>query len=122
MPKLLRLSSLLLLLVAAGCNKPSLREQVAKPQVGDVYVVQFQPQGGPDKRYFFYHVFRATPDSAYLHPASQESADANADLRQPQFQASTNTMVYTRAELAELLTEQPGDVSKARLIEVRRAQ
>ncbi|GAA3944821.1 hypothetical protein [Hymenobacter algoricola] len=143
MPKLLPLSSVLCMLLATGCDqsKPAgqqqaaavpaapapdsaaaqLRAQVADPKVGDVYVVQFQPPGTAQKRYFFYHLFRATPDSAYLHPARKDAADANADLTQPDFQASANTMVYTRAELAELLREQPGDVNKARLVQVRRA-
>ncbi|RYU82175.1 hypothetical protein [Hymenobacter persicinus] len=121
MSKLLPLTALLLLLGAAGCNKPSLREQVANPRVGDVYVVQFQPPGTTEKRYFFYHVFRATPDSAYLHPASKDAATADADLSQPEFQPSANTMLYTKAQLAELLQEQAGDVNHAQLVQVRRA-
>ncbi|SHJ05152.1 hypothetical protein SAMN02745146_2124 [Hymenobacter daecheongensis DSM 21074] len=143
MRHLLPLSSALFLLLAAGCNKSkpdggqeqaapasaaapdsaaALRAQVAAPQAGDVYVVQFQPPGAAQRRYFFYHVFRVTPDSAYLHPARKDAADAAADLAQPDFQASANTMAYSRAELAELLQEQPGDVNKARLVQVRRAQ
>ncbi|GAA4018047.1 hypothetical protein GCM10022408_34680 [Hymenobacter fastidiosus] len=141
MLKTLFLPSVLILLLAVGCNKATpaeqqglgdtpaavvvdsavgrLRAQVAKPRVGDVYVVQFQPGGAAARRYFFYHVFRATPDSAYLHPAGKDAATAAADLTRPEFQPSANVMVYTLAELLELLQEQPGDVNKARLIQVR---
>jgi hypothetical protein len=132
-----------LLLAAAGCNQPkpaeqpgspaaaadsvvdsaaALREQVSRPRVGDVYVVQFQRAGTAAPRYFFYHVFRATPDSAYLHPAGQDAATPDADLTQPALQPSTNTMLYSKAELLELLQEQPGDVNHARLVRVRRAE
>ena len=144
MTKLLPLTAILALLLTAGCNQPkpadsepaataspaatpvpadslaALRAQVAEPQAGDVYVVQFQKPGAA-RRYFFYHVFRATADSAYLHPARKDAPSAEADLTQPDFRASDNTMVYTRAELAELLREQPGDVNHARLVRVRRA-
>lgn len=145
MQKTLRLSSVLVLLAAAGCNEPKpagqaaasavsaatpaadpavaqLQQQITNAKAGDVYVVQFQPPGGAAKRYFFYHLFRATPDSFYLHPARKDAPTATADLTQPDYQASAATMVYTRAELTELLHEQPGDVNKARLVQVRRAE
>ena len=142
MLKLPRLPIVFCLLLAAGCNQPKpaeqpaeaaateaavepvadpLREQVSQPRVGDVYVVQFQ-KPGTDRRYFFYHVFRATPDSAYLHPASQDAATPDADLTQPGLRPSANTMLYSKAELLELLQEQPGDVNHARLVRVRRAE
>ncbi|PJJ59155.1 hypothetical protein [Hymenobacter chitinivorans] len=107
---------------AADTAAVRLRERVAHPQVGDVYVVQFQRPDNQTSRYFFYHVFRATPDTAYLHPAYKDAATADADLRQPEFRASDQTMIYTQAELLELLQVQAGDVNKARLVQVRRAQ
>ncbi|WP_375434728.1 hypothetical protein [uncultured Hymenobacter sp.] len=107
------------LLLASSCSD-SVQEQVANPKVGDVYVVQFQPQGTTATRYFFYHLYRITPDSAYLHPARQDSPAADADLRQLAFEPSTNSIAYTRAELTELLQEQPGDITKSRLVQVRR--
>jgi len=141
--KTLRLSFVLVLLAAAGCNEPrpaaqeqatgpagvaadpavaQLQQQVGDAKAGDVYVVQFQPSGGAAKRYFFYHLFRVAPDSFYLHPARKDAPEATADLTQPDYQASAATMVYTRAELTELLHEQPGDVNKAKLVQVRRAE
>ncbi|MCB2377683.1 hypothetical protein LGH70_08830 [Hymenobacter sp. BT635] len=95
---------------------------VANPKVGDVYVIRFQPQGTTDTRYFFYHLFRVTPDSAYLHPARKPAPDAAADLTQPDFQASANTIGYSRGELAGLLQPQAGDVLKTQLVQVRREQ
>jgi hypothetical protein len=106
------------LLLACSCSD-TLQEQVADPKVGDVYVVQFQPQGTTATRYFFYHLYRVTPDSAYLHPARQDSPSAEADLRQLAFEPSPTTIGYTRTELMELLKEQPGDVTKSRLVQVR---
>jgi hypothetical protein len=100
----------------------AVQQQVANPQVGDVFVVQFQPQGSQEMRYFFYHLYRVTSDSAYLHPARKEATDPAADLTQPDFQASGNTIAYTRGELAELLNQQPGDVLKTQLVQVRRGQ
>jgi hypothetical protein len=108
------------LLLACSCSADSVQEQVADPKVGDVYVVQFQPRGTTDTRYFFYHLYRVTPDSAYLHPARQDSPAADADLRQLAFEPSAQTIAYTRAQLAELLQEQPGDLTKSRLVQVRR--
>ncbi|TGE25468.1 hypothetical protein E5K00_09840 [Hymenobacter aquaticus] len=144
MQKTLPSTLLLALLLCGACNSPDsqpaaqepaaapaaavdtaaarLRSQVLHPQVGDVYVVQFQRPNNLGSRYFFYHVFRTAPDSAYLHPAYKDAATADADLSQPEFRASDNTMVYTQAELLELLREQPGDVNKAKLVRVRRAQ
>ncbi|WBA42090.1 hypothetical protein [Hymenobacter canadensis] len=107
-------------LLAACSGSESVQEQVADPQVGDVYVVQFQPQGSPAPRYYFYHLFRVAPDSVYLHPARQDSPSPDADLRQLAFEPTPKTIVYTRAELRELLELQPGDVTKSHLIQVRR--
>lgn len=119
MKKLLYLAILLL----AGCSpsEQDLAEQVANPEVGDVYVVRFRPQDDTTTtRYYFYHVYRVTPDSAYLHPARKEATTAEADLTQPDFQASATTIGYTRPELQELLQLQPHDVLKTQLVEVRR--
>lgn len=88
------------------------------PQQGDVYVVQFQPQGGTETRYFFYQLYRVTPDSVYLHPARTDAATADAAL--PDMFAQDKSLPYTRAEARELLQEQPGDVLHSRLVEVRR--
>lgn len=96
--------------------------RVDNPQVGDVYVVRFQPQSTQEQRYFFYYLYRLTPDSAYLHPARKEATVPTADLSQPDFQASSNTIGYSRDELAGLLQPQAGDVLKTQLIEVRRAE
>ena len=105
-----------------GCSRSeTLEQQVASPRAGDVYVVQFEPAGAA-RSYFFYHLYRSTSDSAYLHPARQPAPDAAADLTQPQYKPSANTIAYTRAELAALLQEQPGDVNHARLVQVRRAE
>jgi hypothetical protein len=110
----------LLPLLAACSRSETVQEQVADPKVGDVYVVQFQPQGSPAPRYYFYHLYRVAPDSVYLHPARQDSPSPDADLRQLAFEPTPKTMVYTRAELRELLQQQPGDVTKSQLIRVRR--
>jgi len=108
------------LLLTGACSTESVEQQVANPKVGDVYVVQFQPEGTTATRYFFYHLYRVTPDSAYLHPARQDSPTAAANLRQLAFEPSATSIGYTRVELAELLKEQPGDFTKSRLIQVRR--
>ncbi|RPD45447.1 hypothetical protein DNI29_18885 [Hymenobacter sediminis] len=100
-----------------GCQ-PSLEEKVQNPQKGDVYVVQFQPQGTTTARYFFYELYRVTPDSVYLHPARTDAA--TADAAAPDMFAQDKSLPYTRAETRELLQEQPGDVLHSRLIEVRR--
>ncbi|UOQ55334.1 hypothetical protein [Hymenobacter cellulosivorans] len=96
--------------------------RVDNPQVGDVYVVRFQPQGTQEQRYFFYHLYRVTPDSAYLHPARKEATDPAADLTQPDFQASSNTIGYSRDELEGLLQIEAGDVLQTQLVEVRRPE
>ncbi|TGE16770.1 hypothetical protein [Hymenobacter elongatus] len=105
---------------AAAAPVSELQAQLADPQVGDVYVVRFQPRDAPQEHYFFYHLYRVGPDSAYLHPARKEASTADADLSQPDFQASDKTIIYTRAELAELQQQQPGDVLKTQLVGVRR--
>jgi hypothetical protein len=116
----LRYFCLLFLPFLSACSDDTVQEKVANPKEGDVYVVQFQPAGTTTTRYFFYHLYRVTPDSAYLHPARQDSPTADADLRQLAFEPLPKTIAYTRAELAELLNEQPGDATKSKLIQVRR--
>ncbi|UOQ74580.1 hypothetical protein [Hymenobacter cellulosilyticus] len=96
--------------------------RVDNPQVGDVLVVQFQPQDTQEQRYFFYHLYRLTPDSAYLHPARKEATDPAADLSQPDFQASSTSIAYTRDELSDLLKPQTGDVLKTQVVQVRRPE
>lgn len=120
MSPIIRRLCLLFLPLLSACSNETVQEKVANPQVGDVYVVQFQPAGTTSTRYFFYHLYRVTPDSAYLHPARQDSPTADADLRQLAFEPLPKSIPYTRAELVELLNEQPGDLSKSKLIEVRR--
>ncbi|GGG36891.1 hypothetical protein [Hymenobacter glacieicola] len=120
MQQLLRLGSAGILVALLTACQPSLEEKVRNPQQGDVYVVQFQPQGAPATRYFFYQLYRATPDSVYLHPARQDAASPD-EAAQATFAPEKN-LPYTRAEALELLREQPGDVLHSRLIEVRRGK
>ena len=120
MPTVIRNLCLLFLPFLSACSDDTVQGKVNNPQVGDVYVVQFQPAGTTTTRYFFYHLYRVTPDSAYLHPARQDSPTADADLRQLAFEPLPKSIPYTRAELVELLKEQPGDLSKSKLIQVRR--
>lgn len=119
MQKIFRLLALAPLLAACFDSK-SVEEQIADPEVGDVYVVQFQPAGTTATRYFFYHLYRVAPDSVYLHPACTDSPTPDADLRQLSFEPTPTTIAYTRAELRELLQQQPGDATKSQLIRVRR--
>ncbi|QNH61350.1 hypothetical protein [Hymenobacter sediminicola] len=120
MQKTLRRLAFVPLLLAACSRSESVQEQIADPKVGDVYVVQFQPRGTTTARYFFYHLYRVAPDSVYLHPARTDSPTPDADLRQLSFEPTPTTIAYTRAELRELLQQQPGDVTKSQLIRVRR--
>lgn len=97
----------------------ALAAQLQNPQVGDVYVVQFQPRNTTEQRYFFYQVFAVRPNEVDIHPAKKEVSDSQADSSAPAFY-SADKMTYTRAEALELLQEQPGDVLHTRLIAVRR--
>ncbi|SNC67267.1 hypothetical protein SAMN06265337_1893 [Hymenobacter gelipurpurascens] len=97
----------------------ALTAQLQNPQVGDVYVVQFQPRNTTEQRYYFYQVFAVRPNEIDLHPAKKEVAGPQADSNAPDFY-STDKMTYTRAEALELLQEQPGDVLHSRLIAVQR--
>lgn len=119
MQQIIRVCSVWLLgaFLLIGCQ-PSLEEKVQNPQQGDVYVVRFQPQGDTTTRYFFYQLYRLTPDSVYLHPARTDAATSDAAL--PNMFAQEKSLPYTRAETRELLQEQPGDALHTRLIEVRR--
>ena len=121
MQRVLHLLAFAPLLLAACSRSESVQEQIMNPKVGDVYVVQFQPQGDSTTRYFFYHLYRATPDSVYLHPARKDSPSPDADLHQLSFEPSAVTIAYTHAQLRELLQEQPGDVTRSKLIKVRRS-
>ncbi|MBX0292004.1 hypothetical protein K3G63_16250 [Hymenobacter sp. HSC-4F20] len=101
----------------ATAETPEMR--LRAPRVGDVYVVQFQPRGTQQQRYYFYQVHAVRPDAVDLHPARQEATTPQAAISAPGFFAE-NSMTYTRAEALELLQEQPGDVQHTRLIAVRR--
>jgi hypothetical protein len=106
-----------------ACQKRASTEPQAylgEPKVGDVYVVRFKPVGDTVSRYYFYKLYRVTPDSALFHPARKESEKADADVKGADFFADTQTLAYTRKELPDLLKEQPGDVLKTRLVGIRR--
>jgi hypothetical protein len=93
---------------------------LGEPKVGDVYVVRFKPEGDTVSRYYFYKLYRVTPDSALFHPARKESDKADTDVKGADFFADTQILAYTRKELPDLLKEQPGDVLKTRLVGIRR--
>ena len=105
-----------------SCQKRTTDPQayLGEPKIGDVYVVQFQPEGSTGTRYYFYKLYRVTADSALFHPARKESAKADADVSGADFFATTQTNAYTRKELPDLLKEQPGDALKTRLVGIRR--
>lgn len=106
------------LLVLSAC-RPDVQELVQQPQVGDVYVVQFQPPGSPKPQFYLYRVQTVRPDAVDLTAARQPVPELPAAPPAPA-SFSTATETYTRAEARELLHEQPGDVNHARLIEVLR--
>ena len=112
-----KLLCLALLLAACARQEEPVEKLVADPRVGDVYVVRFRPQNDTTAtRYYFYHVFRVTPDSAYLRPARKEATSADADLTQPDFQPGATTIGYTRPELQELLQLQFCDALETPLV------
>ncbi|RSK36156.1 hypothetical protein [Hymenobacter metallilatus] len=112
------LGNLLLVALLTAC-RPNVQELVQQPQVGDVYVVQFQPAGRPEPRFFLYQVKNVRPDAVDLVAARQESAEAEVDTSQPGF-FSDKVLTYTRAEALELLQEQPNDSQHTKLVEVKR--
>ena len=103
----------------AAC-RPDVQELVQQPQVGDVYVVQFQPPGSPQPQFYVYRVQAVRPDAVDLAAARQPVAELPTAPPAAATFSTTTTETYTRAEARELLHEQPGDVNHARLIEVLR--
>jgi len=99
--------------------RPNTQELVQQPQVGDVYVVQFQPPGSPKPQFYLYRVQTVRPDAVDLTAARQPVVEVPSALPAAAT-FSTTTDTYTRAEALELLHEQPGDVNHARLVEVMR--
>lgn len=97
----------------------ALTRRLRQPRSGDVYVVEYYPAGGSERRYFFYQVQVVQPESVQLLPARQEATDAAADVSAAGF-FTNKPMTYTRAEALELTQEQPGDVQHTRLVQVRR--
>ncbi|AHJ96538.1 hypothetical protein [Hymenobacter swuensis] len=107
------------MLLLAAC-RPDVQELVQQPQVGDVYVVQFQPPGSPQPQFYVYRVQTVRPDAVDLAAARQPLPAPPTTPPAPAIFSTTITETYTRAEARELLHEQPGDVNHARLIEVLR--
>lgn len=107
-----------------ACQKRTTDPQayLSDPKVGDVYVVSFQPEGSTDTRYYFYKLYRVTPDSALFYPARKQVTKADTTISGDDFFATTQTLAYTRKELTELLQEQPGDVLKTKLTGIRREE
>ncbi|RSK48280.1 hypothetical protein [Hymenobacter rigui] len=112
------LGSCLLAALLTAC-RPNVQELVKQPQVGDVYVVQFQSPGSAKPQFYLYRVQRVRPDAVELAAARQPVTEPPATLPAPGT-FSTTIETYSRAEALELLHEQPGDVNHARLIEVMR--
>ncbi|UOQ76284.1 hypothetical protein MUN84_17160 [Hymenobacter sp. 5516J-16] len=65
----------------ATAETPEMR--LRTPQVGDVYVVQFQPRDTQQQRYYFYQVYAVHPEAVDLHPARQEAINPEADVSAP---------------------------------------
>jgi hypothetical protein len=97
-------------------------EYLANPQVGDVLVVRFVPEGGPAEQFYFYQVYRLGGDTVYTHPARQPAAAADADASRPDIFAPEATRAYTRRELQEYRQESPADPQHSRLVRVRRGE
>ncbi|GAB2959457.1 hypothetical protein GCM10027048_28570 [Hymenobacter coalescens] len=96
-------------------------EYLSNPQVGDVLVVRFVPEGGTAEQFYFYQVFRLGGDTVYTHPARQPAASADADASRPDVFAPEAIRAYTRRELLEYQRESPADPQHSRLVRVRRA-
>ncbi|MDU0371754.1 hypothetical protein ACFPAF_15230 [Hymenobacter endophyticus] len=108
------------MLVLAACrSNVNVQELVQQPQVGDVYVVQFQPPGTAKPQFYLYRVQTVRPDAVDLAAARQPVPELPTAPPAPA-SFSTTLETYTRAEALELLHEQPGDINHARLVEVLR--
>ncbi|WP_400191881.1 hypothetical protein [Hymenobacter sp. B81] len=93
---------------------------LADLRVGDVLVVRFFPEGGSTPQFYFYQVFRLTPDSVLTHPALEPALSAEADVRRPSVFAPQAVRAYTRAELLAFQREDPLDPQHSRLVKVVR--
>ncbi|MET4106793.1 hypothetical protein [Hymenobacter sp. UYP22] len=108
-----------MLLLAACRPNVNVQELVQHPQVGDVYVVQFQPPGTAKPQFYLYRVQTVRPDAVDIAAARQPVPELPTAAPVPA-SFSTTLETYTRAQALELLHEQPGDVNHARLVEVLR--
>ena len=95
-------------------------EYLAKPQVNDVLVVRFVPEGSQAEQFYFYQVFRLGGDTVYTHPARQPVTSAAADASRPDTYAPEATRAFTRQELLDFRQESPADPQHSRLVQVRR--
>ncbi|GAB3839305.1 hypothetical protein [Hymenobacter jeollabukensis] len=95
-------------------------EYLANPQLGDVLVVRFVPEGSAAEQFYFYQVYKLGGDTVYTHPARQPVAAPDADASRPDIFAPEATRAYTRRELAEYQQESPSDPLHSRLVRVRR--
>lgn len=93
---------------------------LADPQVNDVLVVRFVPEGSQAEQFYFYQVFRLGGDTVYTHPARQPVASADADASRPDTYAPEATRAFTKKELQEFRQESPADPQHSRLVRVRR--
>jgi hypothetical protein len=107
-------------LLLSACQQDRTQEYLAEPKVGDVLVVQFNPNGAQEKRYYLYRVRQVTPDSVYLNPAAQDVASPDADVKAPGTFVGLALRSYSRAELPTLLKEDPSDIQHSKLVKVRR--
>lgn len=95
-------------------------EYLASPQVGDVLVVRFVPEGSTTEQFYFYQVFGLEGDQVHTHPARQPVARMDADVSQPGMFATDATRSYTLRELQEYQREDPNDKIHSRLVRVIR--
>lgn len=95
-------------------------EYLAAPQVNDVLVVRFVPEGTTAEQFYFYQVFRLGGDTVYTHPARQPVPTAEADASRPNLFAPEAIRAFTKKELQEFRQESPADPQHSRLMRVRR--
>lgn len=93
---------------------------LADPQVNDVLVVRFVPEGSQTEQFYFYQVFRLSGDTVYTHPARQPVPTADADASRPDLFAAEAIRAFTKKELQEFRQESPADAQHSRLVRVRR--
>ncbi|UYZ61040.1 hypothetical protein [Hymenobacter latericus] len=111
---------------AAATPAPAAPDQTAaylsNPQVGDVLVVRFFPEGGAQEQFYFYRVFRVSGDSILTNPARNPASSATADVSGMDVFAPQAVRAYTRQELVDFQKEDPTDRQHAKLVQVRRGQ